>query len=118
MTPNTPPPRGLRWAGGTLGNIIAYAVAAGSIVLSLYVFSLYQDLAKCTAEAQRQDARRTAILAPYTDAERRADRLLLIGPTAGGPDLKTLRLAALDAREQTDRARAVNPPPAGPACGV
>jgi len=117
MTPTTPAPRGLRWAGGTIGNVIAYIVAAGSIVLSLYVFGLYQDLAQCTAEAQRQDARRTAVLAPYTDAERRADRQLLIGPTAGGPDAKALRLAALDARDRTDKARAANPPPEGRTCG-
>lgn len=117
MSPSTPAPRGLAWLGGTAGTVLAYAVAIGSIVLSIFVLNLYQDFADCTAQAQRADGARTAILAPYTDAERAADRRLLLGPEATGQSGAALREASLRAREETDRARAANPPPSGRICG-
>jgi hypothetical protein len=111
VTPSTPAPRGLKWLGRTPGVIVAYVLTAISLALSIYVFTLYQNLADCTAEQQQRDQRRTAALAPFTDAERAADRALLVGPTPAGPDYKTLREIDLAARDATDRARAANPAP-------
>lgn len=116
MNARMPPPRGLRWVGGTTGTVVAYIVAAGALALSIYVLGLYQDLANCLATSQAADQRRTAALAPYTDAERAADRALLIGPLPGGPDGHTLRQRDLDARAATDRARAENPVPPPTGC--
>jgi hypothetical protein len=116
MTPNTPAPRGMKWLGRAPGMIVAYLLTAASLALSIYVFGLYQHLADCTAAQQAEDQRRTAVLAPFTDAERAADRALLVGPTPGGPDVKTLRDLDLSARAETDRARAANPAPEVSTC--
>lgn len=116
MNVRTPAPRGLRWVGGTPGTIIAYIVAGLSLCLSVYVLSLYKDFSDCTARAQMADQHRTAVLSPFTDAERAADRALLIGPTPGGPDGKTLRADDLDARAANDRARAAHPAPGVSTC--
>jgi hypothetical protein len=116
MNARTPAPRGLKWVGGTFGTVVAYAIAIASIVLSGYVLSLYKDLAGCIADGQARDQRRAAVLSPFTDRERAADRALLVGPVPGGPDGHALRQIDLDARAATDRARAANPVPPVPSC--
>jgi hypothetical protein len=116
MNARTPAPRGLKWVGGTFGTVAAYAIAIFSVGLSMYVLSLYKDLAGCIAENQAADQRRSAILSPFTDRERAADRALLVGPRPGGPDGHTLRQIDLDARAATDRARAANPVPPSSTC--
>lgn len=106
MNAKTPPPRGLRWTDAPAGRAIVTVLALVTLVLTLYLGFRYQRLVDCLRDNAAADARRTAALAVATDAERIADRQLLIG----GADPIELRKASLEARRVTDEVRASNPP--------
>lgn len=116
MNARTPPPRGLRWADTYVARLAGQLLAVVSIVVSLYVGWRYVGYVDCLRQSSAADQRRTSAIAAATDAERRADRLLLEGAAAGGPSVAELRAADIAAREHTDRVRAANPAPPVTTC--
>lgn len=104
------PPRWLAWAGTPTMRAITTVVALIAFAVAGVSGYRLQSLGDCLAEQQRADARRTAVIAAATDAERRADAALVAGPQPGGPDGRELRQADVAARQHTDAVRAANPP--------
>lgn len=98
-----------RQAVSRLWLIVALPLAVASLVMSGYISYRHSGLTTCLAELALTDQERTAAIAAATDAERRADLALLRG--AGTAEVVNLRIAAIVAREHTDRVRAEHPAP-------
>lgn len=110
------PPKWLRWANTSGARATTTVVAIFALGLSVLFGVRLQLYVNCVGEQQNADARRTTAIAEATDAERRADAALVLGPTPGGPTGAELRRLDVEAREHTDRVRADNPPPAERQC--
>lgn len=104
------PPRWLRWANTSGARATTTVIAMIALLVSGYLFFRLNELVTCIAAQQRDDARRTTVIAEATDIERRADAALVAGPQPGGPDGHELRRLDVEARRNTDAVRAANPP--------
>jgi hypothetical protein len=112
MSPTRPAPRGFRWTDAPAARAVLAVLIVVSLGLSIYASVRYVGLVNCLQAHAAADAQRTKRIADATDAERAADRLLLMGPREG-QTAADLRAAALAARAETDRVRADNPAPSG-----
>lgn len=110
MTIPDQPPRWLAWAGTPSMRALTTFVAMIALIISGILGARLILLTQCLADQQAADAKRTAVIAEATDAERRADAALVAGPHPGGPDGATLRRQDVEARGHTDAVRAANPP--------
>ncbi len=90
----------------------AYLLSALSLMLVTYLYYLRAEQGDCLAEQNLATQRRAAAIAAATDAERKADMMLLLG----GPSSESLRAAAVKARVETDKVRAANPAPVFEPC--
>jgi len=104
------PPKWLAWAGTPTARAATTAIALLALIVSGVLGARLIAFTQCVAEQQAADAKRTAVIAAATDAERRADAALVAGPRPGGPDGATLRRLDVEARRHTDEVRAANPP--------
>lgn len=116
MSPQTPPPRGLRWADTPFARAATTGVAFIAIAASTLIGIRQQTYITCVANQQRASAERAVALATATDAERLADTAVVAGPRPGGPTADELRAASVAARNVTDRVRAANPPAPARTC--
>ncbi len=90
----------------------AYALSAIALVMVTYLYWLRAEQGDCLAAQNLATQRRAAAIAAATDAERKADMVLLLG----GPGDEQLRAAAVKARVETDKVRAANPAPVFEPC--
>lgn len=112
MSPSTPAPRGLRWAGTAVARALTLAASALAVVVSGWYGYQYTELVDCLSAQNLSQAARTAAIAHATDLERAADLRLIEGGSAAA-----LREAAAAARRHTDAVRAANPAPPVKSCG-
>lgn len=110
MTIPDQPPHWLAWAGTPSMRAITTFVAMIALLISGILGARLIMFTNCLAEQQAADARRTAVIATATDAERRADAALVAGPRPGGPSGSELRRQDVEARQHTDEVRSANPP--------
>lgn len=102
------PPRGLGWLNSPWTRLAAFLLVLVSIGLTLYVGYRYVALADCLRTNDDADSKRTSVIATATDAERKAQRVLIAARTP--TEAAAARSDALAAYDATDRARAANPP--------
>lgn len=110
MTIPEQPPHWLAWSGTPTMRAATTFVAMIALIISGILGARLILLTQCLADQQTADAKRTALIAVATDAERRADAALVAGPQPGGPDGEALRRQDVAARQHTDDVRSANPP--------
>lgn len=102
------PPRGLRWIDNYWARFGAFVLVLLSVGLSIYVANRYLHLVDCLNANDTADRRRTAAIATATDAERAAQRRLIVATTR--EESLAARAATIASYDATDRVRAQNPP--------
>lgn len=114
MTFDDKPPKALQWLDTDAARAVTTALAIVAILGAILLGIRQQQYISCVADQQRMAAVRTTAIAKATDAERAAQRRLLVEINkTNGPELRAAVLAAYD---ETDRIRAANLPPAAHRC--
>jgi hypothetical protein len=114
MTFDETPPKALRWLDTDAARALTTALSIVALIGAILLGVRQQHYISCVADQQRIAAVRTLAIAKATDAERAAQRRLLVEINASnGPELRAEVLAAYD---ETDRVRAANRPPAAKRC--
>jgi hypothetical protein len=106
----TPAPRGFRWADSPGARLAVMVLAACCLLVSVLVGWRQNALTNCLRDRDTADQARTRAIAQATDAERVAERTLIMDRT------EAARQAVLRAYAHTDEVRQANPAPAVVPC--